>query len=371
MRKCLFLCAAIILNTFLFALDDPFIRVESTETVIGNDDFRAMQKSFTGVDGEVNEAKMKYYRKEHDVELSEYHIKKYLVTYEEFQNFLNETHYRTLYEKERKSSYMSQLKIPGHPVKRISMIDAIAYCQWYSDKNGKTFRLPTSAEWEYAALCGEKKIFPWGNEGKILPSTNIESIVGREDFNVDQIEEDVSSIGMSNLMGGVEYTLDCYHERFYENSPSVNPLCLIPYNADCVMRGIKEYNNLDDDVYGLYDLTWNSVADYNGYSYFRIVQSDDTVFNKGTEDEALYCTELGKASTVTAFKHPQSSDTGSSYEVCSDLFILFRSKDGQFYRCFFQVKEKDMIFGGITKKWKFGWIDKNEIEIIPQKWYER
>lgn len=170
--------------------------------------------------------------------------------------------------------------------------------------------------------------------------------------------------------GGSEYTLDCYDDRFYENSPAINPVCLIPYNAPCcVMRGITEYNNLENNVYGLYDFTWNGIADYNGYSYFRIVQADDTVFNKGTIDEAYYCPMIGEASMVKTFKHPKNDIDFSLYKVDSDIYILFKSKDNQYYRCFFQTYEEDEVFGGISKNWKFGWINKDEIKISSKKWY--
>lgn len=370
MKKAIILFQFVVFLPFLFAENESFIKIESAKTIIGNDYFKAKLKKFTGISGEENEEKIKYYRKEHTVELSDYSIKKYLITYGEYQLFLNETSYKTLYEKERKASYMKQIKIIDYPVKRISFIDAVAYCQWYSDKNGKNYRLPTSAEWEYAALNGEKKIFPWGNESKILPSTNTDSIVGRENYTIYQIEEDESTWGMKNLMGGGEYTLDCYDDRFYENSPAINPVCLIPYNAPCcVMRGITEYNNLENNVYGLYDFKWNGIANYNGYSYFRIVQADDTVFNKGTIDEAYYCPMIGKASMVKIFKHPKNDIDFSLYKVDSDIYILFKSKDSQYYRCFFQTYEEDEIFGGISKNWKFGWINKDEIKISSKKWY--
>jgi formylglycine-generating enzyme required for sulfatase activity len=40
--------------------------------------------------------------------------------------------------------------------------EAEKFCQWLSSKEGKKYRLPTEAEWEYAARGGEGRVFPWG-----------------------------------------------------------------------------------------------------------------------------------------------------------------------------------------------------------------
>lgn len=289
-----------------------------------------------------------------------------MITNREFSKFLNTSKYRTSYEKEKGVEYKQVLNNLDTPVKRISFFDAVAYCQWYSDLTGKTYRLPTSAEWEYAAIADSKQIFPWGNESKILSRLNTDSIVGRENFSVYQVPEDVSKLGMANLMGGVEYTLDCYDERFYENSPSENPVCLVPYNAMCVMRGIREYNNLENDVFGLYDLTWNSIDSYNGYSYFRLVEDLGITFNKGTIDESVYRPRIGKAEFVKLYKHPQVTNDFIECECISDVFILFANTGKNFYRCFGQVYETN-ILGNVEKTWKIGWIEAKTINLTSKK----
>ncbi len=49
------------------------------------------------------------------------------------------------------------------PVVGVSWYEAYAYCNWLSEVTGDTYRLPTEAEWEYAARGPDSNIFPWGD----------------------------------------------------------------------------------------------------------------------------------------------------------------------------------------------------------------
>lgn len=101
------------------------------------------------------------------------------VTRASFATFVNGTGYRTDAEKRgwalavtgerfqtvNGASWRNPGHVQGenHPVVEVSWNDARAFCQWLSRKEGKKYRLPSEAEWEYCCRAGAQAAFPWGN----------------------------------------------------------------------------------------------------------------------------------------------------------------------------------------------------------------
>jgi formylglycine-generating enzyme required for sulfatase activity len=54
---------------------------------------------------------------------------------------------------------------PNQPVVGVSWFDAVAYCEWLAQVVDLPCRLPTEAEWEFAARAGlDQSVYPWGND---------------------------------------------------------------------------------------------------------------------------------------------------------------------------------------------------------------
>lgn len=97
----------------------------------------------------------------HRVTVNDFWIGKYTVTFEQYDQFCKAT--------DRKKPNDEGWGRGQRPVINVSWNDAVAFTKWLSSKSGKTFRLPSEAEWEYAARGGTTTKYPWGNQiGHVL-----------------------------------------------------------------------------------------------------------------------------------------------------------------------------------------------------------
>ena len=112
----------------------------------------------------------------------------YHVTRGQFRQFVKDSGYKTNAEKDFRPPFYGMNRETGgyqliesytwqkvgfeqsdeHPVVCISWDDAVAFCKWLSRKEGKAYRLPTEAEWEYACRAGTTTRYYSGDDPETL-----------------------------------------------------------------------------------------------------------------------------------------------------------------------------------------------------------
>jgi formylglycine-generating enzyme required for sulfatase activity len=200
----------------------------------------------------------------HTVFLNRFYIDKYEVTVEQYAAFLNDrgnyiracnmidcAHPRNLAgytsfltEEDLGEGTVQYYAIAGfarHPINHVSWYGANEYCAYVGG------RLPTEAEWEYAARGDDGRIYPWGNEPPdpfraVYRSNSYEDIQP-----VDAIEAGRSPFGALGMAGSMwEWTADWYNESYYAESPPENPTGPETGFARVIRGGAWPFNNTAD-----------------------------------------------------------------------------------------------------------------------------
>ena len=194
---------------------------------------------------------------------------KYEVTNAQFEDFVSATGYEVTpgcrgkfdgeWQNHPETNWadlrLGQESEPEHPVACVSWLDARAYVDWLARISGRPYRLPTEAEWEYAARAGSPGAFTWGEDpGPACEHANVydASAAPVHDFDWQAADCDdgyptlapvgmfrPNAFGLHDVAGNVwEWVEDCYVEPYTAELPKDGSAIAVP-PGQCERRSVR------------------------------------------------------------------------------------------------------------------------------------
>ncbi|MEA2099437.1 MAG: formylglycine-generating enzyme family protein [Campylobacterota bacterium] len=148
----------------------------------------------------------------------DFYMGKYEVTFKEYDKFCDATN--------RKKPDDRGWGRGDRPVINVSWHDAKAYTKWLSKKEGKTYRLPTEAEWEYAARAGTNTKYSFGDSDSSLDSyawyykNSYNKGKSHADYGTHKVgEKKPNQWGLYDMHGNVWEWCEDWYKDSYKNTP--------------------------------------------------------------------------------------------------------------------------------------------------------
>ncbi len=168
-------------------------------------------------------------RPRHLVTVAPIAVSRHEVTFAEYDRFARATN--------RRLPDSGEVDRAEHPVVHVTWDDAHAYAQWLSRETGKRYRLPSEAEWEYAARAGTTTLYWWGNDvgkGNAHCFDCKSGLHPRQTARVGYFSP--NPFGLYDTSGNVaEWVHDCYHPD-YNGAPDNGSVW---DGGDCTRRVVR------------------------------------------------------------------------------------------------------------------------------------
>lgn len=222
---------------------------------------------------------------EHNVTVDTFYLDKFEVTVGQYAAFLNTlgtyedacqnvdcawprsligyTSYLLQNEDGDQRTYEAMEGFDNYPINHISWYGADSYCQ------AMGARLPTEAEWEYAARGDDGRIYPWGND----PPDETRAVYFSSTYNdlkpVDALPDGASPFGIYGMAGSMwEWVSDWYDPNYYSSSPVDNPTGPADGEGKVVRGGAWPNNNQEDRIRSA-NRNWREIAFFSPDLGFR------------------------------------------------------------------------------------------------------
>ena len=131
------------------------------------------------------------------------------------------------------------------PVIGVTWDMAKSYAEWLSRKTGKSYRLPSEGEWEYAARAGTTTAFSFGTtittdeanyNGETGYADGVPGLNRRQTLPVGSFP--ANAFGLHDMHGNVgEWVEDCWHDGYADDAPANAAPYLVPDCGEHVFRG--------------------------------------------------------------------------------------------------------------------------------------